>query len=283
MKKIIFSLTLLFSGISLIAVAQVTTPAPSPVSTLTQKVGLSDVKVDYSRPGVKDRVIFGGLVPFGEMWRTGANASTDVTFSDDVTINGQVVEAGKYGLYTIPNPERWTVILHSNPDYIGTGGDDYDPDGEVLRFEVESQELPFSVETFTISINNIKNEGADLLLYWDKTIVSIPFTFDTDAKVMASIDKAMAGPSANDYYRSGRYMFESGKDLEKAHKWLTKATEMRQDAFWMYRTKSLIEAEMGKVDMAIETAKKSLELAEQAGNKQFVKFNEEAIAKWSMK
>ncbi len=284
MKKVLFIICFFtFASLSQSGIAQVETPAPSPVSTLTQKVGLSEVVIEYSRPGMKDRKIFGSLVPYGEMWRTGANGSTDVTFSDDVTIHGTVLKAGKYALYTIPSEGEWTIIFHSNSDYWGTGGDEYDAAGEVLRFETESKELPFDVESFTMGVNNIGNSGADLLMYWEKTFVAFPFTFDTDEKVMATIKSTMEGPSANDYYKSARYFLDSGKDLGKAHKWITKATKMRDDAFWMFRIKSMIEAKMGDYPVAIETAKKSMELAEKAGNKQYVKFNEDAIAEWSMK
>jgi hypothetical protein len=267
-----------FNGIS-----QVKTPAPSPLCSVTQNVGLSEVTIEYSRPGKKDRIIFGGLVPYGEMWRTGANGSTDITFSDDVKFGSVAVKAGKYALYTIPNKEKWTVILHTNTEIWGTGGDEYDPAGEVARFDVLAQAYPTSVESFTINVHNISSDGGDLVVLWDKTMIAVPFTFETDKMVVSSIEKTMAGPSANDYYSAARYYYDTDKDLKTAHQWVTKATDMRDDAYWMFRYKSMIEAKMGEYKMAIASAQKSMELAEKAGNKQYVKFNQDAIKEWSMK
>ena len=253
------------------------------MSTLTQAIGLSEVKIEYSRPGMKGRTIFGGLVPYNEIWRTGANGSTDITFSDDAMVNGHGLKAGKYALYTIPGEKEWTILFYKNADHWGTPGEDYDEAQVAAKFVVESESMPFKVETFTIGVNNIKADMADVLLYWESTFVSFSVTFETEKMVMASIDKTMKGPSAGDYYRAARYYFDSEKDLNVAHKWITRATEMRDDAFWMFRIKSQIEAKMGDYDKAIQTAKKSILLAEKAGNTQYVKFNEEAIAEWSMK
>ncbi len=282
MKRLFTILLFVFTCFTVTSLmAQVKTPAPSPGSKFTQKVGLSEISVDYSRPGVKGRKIFGGLVPYGEMWRTGANASTDVMFSDDATVGGNEIKAGTYALYTIPGESLWTIIFYEKADHWGTPGDDFKDDLVAVKFDVEPQPMPFDIETFTIATNNITSNSAELMMYWERTYVGFPVTFSTDKMVMSSIEKTMNGPSANDYYRSARYYMDTEKDLATAHKWITKATEMRDDAFWMFRTKSQIEAQLGKYAEAIETAKQSRALAEKAGNKQYVKFNDEAIAKWS--
>lgn len=262
--------------------AQVKTPAPSPSASVTQSVGLSEVTIEYSRPSMKGRTIFGDLVPFDEMWRTGANGSTDITLSDDAMIGGNEVKAGKYALYTKPGKDEWKVMLYSDADIWGTPGEKFDESKVVASFTVKSESLPFSVESFTIGTNNIKSSSVDVMMYWENTIVSFPLTFQTDKMVEATIEKTMAGPAANDYFSAARYYMDSGKDLATAHKWVSKAVELRDNAFWMYRVKSQIEAKMGKKEMAIETAKKSMELAEKAGNKQYVKYNMEAIKEWSM-
>lgn len=263
--------------------AQVKTPAPSPGASLTQTVGVSEISIDYSRPGVKGRKIFGDLVPYNEMWRTGANGSTDISFSTEANIGGVDIKAGKYGLYTIPSEKEWTVILYGDPDVSGVPGDKYDEKLEVAKFKVPSTTMPMKIETFTILISNVTDGSADIMLLWENTSVSIPVKFSTDKMVTESIDKVMNGPSVGDYYQSARYYFDNGKDLNTAYKWIAKATKENSSAFWMLRLQSQIEAGLGKYKEAIASATKSKELAEKAGNKQYVKYNEEAIKEWSNK
>lgn len=283
MKKILFSIVILTALCFTQVEAQLKTPAPSPGATVTQKVGVSEIAIDYSRPSMKGRKIFGGLVPFGELWRTGANASTKVTFADDVTVGGVALKAGKYALFTFPGESEWTVVFYGDAEVSGTPGDKYDPKQEVAKFKVKSQKLSDKVETFTIDVANLTDASAEITLLWENTKVVIPVKFDTEKMVMTSIDEVMAGPSQRDYYSAARYYFDNGKDLNTAYKWITKATEGDGNAFWMLRLKSQIEAGLGKYKEAINTATKSKELAEKAGNKQYVKFNEDAIKEWSKK
>ncbi len=233
MKKII--ILLLATGLSIPVLAQLETPAPSPASTVKQKVGLTDITIEYSRPGVKGRTVFGGLEQWGKMWRTGANGSTDVEFSKDVKFNGETLKAGKYALYTVPNPDKWDIIFHANPDYWGTGGDQYDAEGEALRFSVPSKKGEFT-ETFTIDINNIRNNSADLVLKWADTKIVAPFEVGTKEQVSANIKKVMAGPSANDYFAAARFYKEEGMDFNQALTWINKATEMRLFSFLQHPT-----------------------------------------------
>lgn len=265
------------------AQAQVKTPAPSPSATLKQAVGVSEIIIDYSRPGAKGRKVFGDLVPFNEMWRTGANGSTDVSFSTDATVGGVEVKAGKYALFTIPTEKEWTVILYNDPEVSGVPGDKYDEKLEVAKFKVNSEKLPIKTETFTIDINNIKDDAADIILLWENTKVAIPVKLNTDEMVMGTITAVMNGPTPSDCYQAARYYFDNGKDLNSAYKWVIVATEANPNAFWMMRLKSQIEAGLGKYKDAIASANKSKELAEKAGNKQYVKFNEEAIKEWTGK
>lgn len=257
---------------------QLEMPAPSPGSTIMQKVGLVDAKVVYSRPSMKGRVIFGDLVPYGEIWRTGANAATQVSFSDDVMINGEKLAGGQYALYTIPNKDEWTIIFSKNTTLWGAGG--YDDNDDALRFTVKPMSLDKAVESFTIGFANLKDNGADMMLMWDKTGVAIPITVDTDAKVMAQIDRVMKNPEAslaNTYFQAANYYYTSGKDMNKALEWANKATELRDGAFWMVHLKAKIQAEMGKKKEAIATAKQSIEMAKKANNMDYVRLNEKLI------
>lgn len=257
---------------------QLEMPAPSPGSTVMQKVGLVDAKVVYSRPSMKGRVIFGDLVPYGEVWRTGANASTKVHFSDDVMIDGQKLEGGEYALYTIPGENEWTIIFSKNTGLWGAGG--YDQSDDALRVTVEPMMLEKPVESFTIGFANLTDSGADMMVKWDQTAVAIPISVNTDERVMAQIDRAMANPEAslaNMYFQSANYYYSHDKDMEKALQWVNKAVDMRQDAFWMMHLKAKIQAEMGKKKEAMATAKKSMEVAKQANNMDYVRLNEKLI------
>ncbi len=260
--------------------AQIETPAPSPFGKIEQKVGLTDVSVEYSRPGMRGRTIFGDLVPYGEIWRTGANANTKITFSDDVKIDGKELKKGTYAIYTIPNKESWEVIFYSKSDNWGVP-QDWDESKVAVKATAKTMEMPMKMETFTIVIDDLKNDSATLNFIWENTIAMLSLEVPTDQKASASIEKIMNGPSANDYFAAASYYHESGKDLNKALEWVTRATEMAGDqAFWILRRKSLIEAEMGKKEQAIATAKKSLASAEKANNADYVKMNKESIQEW---
>lgn len=278
MKKLLSIAIILCISISLNA--QIDAPQPSPSAKIEQKVGLTDISVEYSRPGMRGRTIFGDLVPYGEVWRTGANANTKITFSDDVKINGKELKKGSYALYTIPSEDSWEVMFYTATDNWGVP-QKWDESKVALKATAETMEMPMTMETFTIMIDDLKNDSASLNFIWENTIAMLEMEVPTDSKTMASIEKVMNGPTANDYFAAGSYYHEAGKDLEKAYKWVSKATEMAGDqAFWMLRRKSLIEAEMGKKQEAIATAKKSLASAEKANNADYVKMNKESIAEW---
>lgn len=254
-------------------------PAPSPTSTIEQRIGLVDAKVVYSRPSMKGRQIFGDLVPYGEVWRTGANASTKVHFSDAVTLNGQKLEGGEYALYTIPGEDEWTIIFSNNTTLWGSGG--YDQKDDAARFTVKPMEMPMSTETFTMNFGNLTDGGADLMIMWDQTAVAIPISVNTDEQVMSQIDRAMKNPEAslaNMYFQSANYYYSNKKDMNKALEWVNKANELRTDAFWMMHLKAKIQAEMGKKKEAIATAEKAKDMAQQADNMDYVRLNEKLIA-----
>lgn len=260
--------------------AQVQTPQPSPFGKIEQKVGLTDVSIEYSRPGMKGRTIFGDLVPYDKIWRTGANANTTISFSDDVTIEGNTLKEGQYAIYTIPNEESWQVIFYKSTDNWGVP-QEWDESKVALKATADLEELPFEVETFTIFVNNLTNDSGVLEFIWANKVASLSFQVPTEKKTLASIDRIMNGPTANDYFSAAAYYHESGKDMDKAYMWINKAAEMAgEDAYWVLRRKSLIEAEMGKTKDAIATAKKSLASAKKNNNPDYVKLNEDSLKEW---
>ncbi|MFK7747770.1 MAG: DUF2911 domain-containing protein [Kordia sp.] len=279
MKKLLLA-CFLAAGISV--QAQIETPQPSPISKLEQKVGLTDVTVEYSRPAMRGRTIFGDLVPYGQMWRTGANANTKITFSDDVTIGGSSVKAGTYAIFTKPTATNWEVMLYSDASNWGTPRE-WDDAKVVATATASVNKMPYATESFTIDIANITSGGADIQFKWGKTLVIVPFAVPTDDKATASIEKMMAGPQAGDYFSAARYFLEEGKDMGKAKMWIDKAIEMTSEnpRFWYLRQQSLVYAKMGKKADAIKIAKQSMALAEKAGNKDYVKMNKDSIKEWS--
>jgi tetratricopeptide (TPR) repeat protein len=250
-------------------------PAPSPATTIKQDFGISTVELSYSRPGVKGRKIFGDLVPYDKVWRTGANSPTLITFGDDVTINGTKVPAGKYGLLTIPGQKEWTVIITKSTDVSGPTA--YKEANDVVRVKVKPMESPVPVETFNIFFDNIKPTSMDAVIMWDKTVV--PFTINTefDTKVSAQIDELMKSDKPP-YFQAAMYYMENGKDLNKAVSWMDKAIEENPKAFWVYHNKANALAKLGKKKEATEAAQKSIELAKEARNDDYVQLNEKLLA-----
>jgi hypothetical protein len=279
MKKLFLGI---FTVLSFSMSAQVQTPALSPVSKFEQKVGLTDITIQYSRPGKRDRLVFGDVVPFGEIWRLGANENTKITSSDAIIFGKDTVKAGTYAIYAKPEKDNWTLFLYSETTNWGVP-EPWDTKKVVYETKLPVIQLNDVVETFTISIEKIENNGASLVIMWDKSKIALPFTVNTKDKVLASIKKTMEGPSANDYNRSATFYYQEKIDVKKALEWSTKACEMRPEAYWMLRTKALLQAENGDFKGAIATAKKSMELAEKDGDAAYVKMNKTSIEEWSKK
>ena len=281
MKKLIS--TLLMAVVCSTGFAQVKTPQPSPKAMVSQMVGMTDVAIDYSRPSAKGRTIFGDLVPFGKLWRTGANANSIVTFSDDVMIDGKALPKGKYALYTIPKADMWDVIFYKDTDNWGTP-ENFDEAKVALKTTAKPQMLNIRQETFTIAMNNLDNNFGHLEISWEKTLVAVKVEVPTEKTALASIDKALNGPTAADYYAAGTYYFQSNGDMKKALNYVDKALGMNAEKpFWQLRQKSLIQAKLGDKKGAIETAKLSLAAAETAKNNDYVKMNKDSISEWSKK
>lgn len=274
-----FFIALLFVGV-ISANAQIKTPAPSPFSKVEQVVGLTDVTLEYYRPAMRGRTIFGDLVPFDKIWRTGANARTKITFSDDVTIEGDTLKKGTYAIFTKPAADSWEVYFYT--DYAGGGAPrNWDDSKVALKTTAKTESMPMPVQSFTMSFDDLTDASGVIGMLWENTYVGVKFNVPTDAIASKSIESVMSGPSANDYNNAASYYRKNGKDLKQALIWSTKATELNKSAFWMMREKSLIHAAMGDKKGAIEAAKKSMEVAEKAGNAAYVKMNKESIANWS--
>lgn len=281
MRKIIYVLAMIIANF--VSEAQVKTPQPSPKSTVMQVVGLTNVEITYSRPSARGRDVFNNLVPFGKLWRTGANENTMVSFSDDVIIDGKTLPKGKYSLFTTPRADNWEIIFYKDLDNWGNP-ENWDEAKVALKTTAKSEHIDRFVESFTIGINNLDNNFAHLELSWEKTIVAIKFEVPTDKAAIASIDKVLAGPGAGDYFSAAQYFFQSNGDMTKALSYVNKALEMNKSKpFWYNRLKSLIQAKLGDKNGAIETAKISLASAEAAKNQDYVKMNKDSIAEWSKK
>ena len=275
MKKILglFALASLFHLSS--SSQQLKTPAPSPPQFVRQDFGLSAIELTYSRPAIKGRRIFGDLVPYGKVWRTGANQATTIQFGDDVTIEGNKVAAGKYGLLTIPGETEWTIILSKQLDV--TNPATYKQDQDLVRIQEKTTDLPFSIENFTIMFNNVTSNSCDLQFIWDKTIVTLPVKTDIDSKIMVQIDNAM-NKDDHPYFSAAVYYLDNGKDLNKALEWFNKATEQDPTAFFVYYQKARCEAKLGRKKDAVATAQKSIQLAKVANNADYIALNEKLIA-----
>ncbi len=257
--------------------AQLKIPAASPSATVRQNVGLMDVTIDYSRPAMRGRTIFGDLIPYGEMWRTGANASTKITFSDAVSLNENEIPAGTYALYSIPNEKEWTIIVHSNTAHWGDGGNDYNPSEDVVRFKVPVQQLQDPVESFTMGFADLTTNSGKLELSWENTKVAIDLTTEVDEKVMAQIDQLM-NPKRDVglFYTAASYFYAEGKDMEQASQWINKAVEL--DAkFYIVHLQAKIYAALDNKKEAEKSAKKSKEMAKEAGNDDYVRLNDQLL------
>ncbi|GAA0722773.1 DUF2911 domain-containing protein [Aquimarina litoralis] len=261
--------------------AQVETPQPSPLSKIEQVVGLTDVAIEYSRPSMKGRTIFGNLVPFDKLWRTGANKNTQVTFSDDVKVEGADLKKGTYAIFTKPGKESWEVIFYSDANNWGTPRQ-WDDSKVAATVKVKATKIPMNVETFTIMLSDFTMDSALINILWENTEAAIKLEVPTKKKATESIEKIMAGPSANDHYQAAVFYKETG-DIAKAKTHIEKAVAGKADAFWMHRQHSLILAKSGDKAGAIKAAKTSLQLAEKANNADYVKLNKDSLAEWGAK
>ncbi|GAB2527803.1 DUF2911 domain-containing protein [Spirosoma aerophilum] len=258
------------------AQAQLKVPAASPSQTTKQSFALGEITLEYSRPAIKGRTIFGDLVPYDKIWRTGANATSKITFSSDVKLEGKEVKAGTYGLLTIPGKNSWEVMLTKDLT-LGANVGDYKKESEVVRVQVKPTTLANKVETFTINIADILPNSAVLEIMWDKTRVPVAITADIDQTIVKNIEASMASDKPA-YFEAASYYYDTNRDLKQALGWVTKATEQNPKAFWMMLLKSRIELKMNQKASAIASAEKTVALATEAKNADYVKMATDLIA-----
>ena len=260
--------------------AQIKTPAPSPSAKIEQTVGLTDVSVTYSRPSMKGRTIMGNLVPYDKVWRTGANANTIVEFSTPVTVGGKELKAGSYALYSKPGKSSWEIYFYSDTSNWGTPRE-WDDSKVAASITVSPIQMPVNIESFTITVDDLTNDGASIGILWEKTYVGVPFGVPANETVMASIDKVISGPDAGDYYTAATYLLSTDQSLDKAAEYMDKAMGMIENPrFWQLRQQSLILAKTGDKKGAIKAAKSSLAKAKEAGNADYVKLNTDSLKEW---
>ena len=274
MKKIILSAFIVIGLCTTIQAQTLKTPAPSPTQTIKQDFGLGSVEVNYSRPSVKGRVIFGDLVPYNKIWRTGANSATTITFSDTTMIGGKKVNPGKYGLLTMPGATEWTIIISSNTNV--TDQEDYKVEEDVVRVKSAVTTLKDKVETFSINIGNITASTCDVQIAWANTMVSMPISVDNDARIMKDIERFVM-KDTRPYSAAANYYVENGKDMKQALAWYDKAIENNPKAYWNVHAKAKCYAKMGMVKEAIETANKSIAIATEAKDDNYVNLNKKLI------
>lgn len=279
--KIIISIVTVLTVLN--GFTQIKSPRASSSATVIQKVGLTELSVKYSRPNKNDRVIFGELVPFDEVWRTGANENTVFTTEDYLLLGADTLPAGKYSIYTKPGKDQWVIYFYATTDNWGNP-QTWEEDKVVLSLSSKVEVTTSVIESFTISFEHVTSKQAHLVMSWDKTRVSVLMKVPTDEKMMASINKTMSGVSSGDYYAAADYYLSEKKDMKQALIWIDKAIDAREgQPFWMMRKKSLIQAELKDYKGAIETAKISLEGAKEAGYSNYVSMNEVSIKEWSSK
>ena len=278
--RIIYTMFLLF--VSFYGFSQLKTPSASTASEIEQVVGLTEIEVDYNRPSKRGRVIFGNLVPFGKIWRTGANSGTEISFSTDVSINGENINEGTYSIFSIPNEDSWQIIFYSDTD-LWSVPRNWEESKIIFQSNFKSNTNNKVVETFSISFEDITNNNVNLVFSWDDTNVIVPIDVPTKSLVEDQIESIMGDyPKSSDYYSAAVYYLQENINLDIALKWMNKAIEMIENPrFFQLRQQSLILAANGQYKNAIKVAEKSLELSIQANNGDYVKMNNDSIEEWS--
>ncbi|MFX0557608.1 DUF2911 domain-containing protein [Maribacter sp. CXY002] len=286
MRVVVF---LLFFSLSTISWSQIQHPKASPAAIIEQEVGLSKIKISYSRPSARGRKIFGtradgepGLVPYGRIWRVGANESTKITIDTDSWVMGKLLPKGTYALYAFPEENLWEIVFHKNTGHWGDGRAAYNPVEDALRVQVKPIKTLGFQENFLIAFDDITHNALTMVLFWEHTKVQIPIHVDTRDAMEKQIAKQLVGnPTAQTFYEIARYYQEEGINYLQALKHIDKALELGGDTYYFYRIKSLIEAELGDYKSAISSAQRSLVLADEEGKDEFVRLNDKSIKDWT--
>ncbi len=276
MLKQFFTAALACAVIGSASAQSLRTPQPSPTQTIKQDFGTGAIELTYSRPGVKGRTVFGDLVPYGKVWRTGANSATTLTFTDSVTIGNQPLGPGTYGLLSIPDKDSWTMIITKQTDVTNPAA--YKPESDLVRVPVKAMPLKDRVETLTMQFANVAPYSTELQLMWDNTAVSLPIKTEIEGRILAQIDNLMNADN-RPYFAAAMFYLENGKDLTQAVSWFDKAIAQNPNAYWILHQKANALAKLGKKDEARQTAQKSMDLARQQNNMDYVALNERLLAR----
>lgn len=261
--------------------AQIAHPKASPFSQLVQEIGLTKITVAYSRPAVRARKIFGDLVPYGRIWRVGANESTKFTTDTDITVMGNTLQKGTYALYAFPNENNWEIVFHKNITHWGDGRKAYNQDEDAFRVSVSPQKISHTQENFLITFENIDHNAANMEWIWENTRIIIPIKVPTEKQMLLEIEKQLASnPTAQTYYEAARYLQEQNKEYSRALDYLKNAIRLGGDTYYFHRLKSLVEAALGDYKAAIRSAKLSLNLAQKEDKDEFVRMNQKNIIAW---
>ncbi len=258
------------------AQGQLKLPALSPTAKITQDFSISSIEISYSRPSMRGRKIFGDVVPYGKVWRTGANAATKIKIGEDMEIGGQKIKAGEYAIYTIPNKDKWEVILNNGTGNWGSDG--YSKSDDVARFSVKSTATEGICQTFTIDITDITFNTCKIEMSWEKTKIALMVEAHNGEAVAANIDKAINHPPSIPYFQAANYYFETNQHLDEAAMYVNKALEQDSKAFYMWYLKARIEKKLGHKEEAIAAAKKSMETAKGNANEaEYIRNNQKLI------
>lgn len=255
--------------------AQVKMPQPSSNQTVKQEFGQGEIELNYSRPNMKGRSLYGSLVPYGKLWRTGANSATRLTFTDPVQISGKNVVPGSYALYTIPGEKEWEIIINKGFKNSGTSG--YTEADDVVRFKVSPKKMQSAVESFTIAFANVQNTSIDVQIMWGTTLVEFPIKTEFTAKLRGEIEEALKGEKPP-YWQAAQFYYEYDKDYKKALESVNGQLAQNDKAFWVWHFKAKVQYEMKDYQGAIESAQRSMDMAKEAKNDDYVKMNADLIA-----
>lgn len=273
---------LLLAALPCALFGQLTIPPSSAPAQLSTQIGLTEFDITYHRPGVKGRVIFGELLPYDQVWRTGANEATRIRFDHPIRIADQDIAAGTYAIYTIPKEEgKWTFILNADTTLWGARG--YDDSKDVVRTEWQVQELYERIETMEFRWMNISHASAVLCLEWENVRLKLPIELNTHQQVNNSIGETLtaANTNGNDYYRAARYYLDNGLDLQQAKEWMDKRIELGGEQFGIMRYQAFIERKLGNLEEADRIMRRSLELAEERPNPHYVRMNTQTLKEWA--
>lgn len=278
MKRILTTFTIV--GIFIFTNAQVITPQASSEANFEEIVGLTEIEVEYFRPNKSERKIFGNLVPYDKIWRTGANNNSTIEFKDDVKIDGQSLKAGKYSIYTKPNKDSWEIYFYTEHSNWGNPAN-WDESKIALKTHAKVQNLNQSIETFTIALENKTIHSADLTIAWDNVKVSTKIEVPTEEKVMNSIEKTMNGsPNAQDFMAAANYYYTTEKDIQQAKKWIDEGLKLTENPqfYHLYR-QALIHEKAGDKKSALKIAQRSLDASKKAGSSDYIKLNQDLISR----